>query len=687
MKQIRPKTFPRTMFIIPILILPILLFNFVLIHTKESQADCKTNCSTVKAYTRRSDSRHKYIQLAASAGQKRSIETNNGNNHANRYQKNTDETESIYGALTVTPGYRATFRPQKIAERLFGDHIAHDSACCGDHAIRVQGSALTNRNPKAWLADYFYLPRNYNGFFTITPRIKTFFINMDLYIGLDNCLNGLYGRIYGDLVHTRWNLNFCDNPTTSGTPLDHPHGYFSPANYEGGNLLQTFTDYAKGDTPQSSQNVSGLSANTPGNGMGIQNSTLKFNGLKYAKILTCSQRQTGFADLRLEFGWNCHSECSHLGINIQAAAPTGAKACPEVLFDAMVGNGNHWEVGGGITGHYTFWSNKEENSHFGIHLDVNLTHLFNARTVRTFDLRGKPNSAYMLAAQFGSNSSTPAPNNQVLYAPSNSAPNYQFAGVYTPVANLSTIPVDISIGLQSDIVIMLDYTEDCFSWNIGYNFWGTTCEKIKCPENCTDKSNTSNLCDPSQQNTWALKGDARLFGYEAANPSTIGAIPLSATQNKATILSGTNMVAPANVAVINAATIQDINSNIDSPALGVATNGLTPLVNVPTTVPVPGSEINTSTEPLFLSCNSIDLTRIRGLSHTLFTHISYIWEKECLSPYLGVGASAEFSHMGNSCCTTPNDTTQNNSCEPCGSCLDCAVSEWGIWISGGILFS
>ena len=73
------------------------------------------------------------------------------------------------------------------------------------------------------------------------------------------------------------------------------------------------------------------------------------------------------------------------------------------MFDAVVGNGKHWELGGGLTAHYTFWRDDSENKTFGFYLDANITTLFKAREQRTFDLKGKPNSRYLLAAQFGNN--------------------------------------------------------------------------------------------------------------------------------------------------------------------------------------------------------------------------------------------------------------------------------------------
>ena len=174
----------------------------------------------------------------------------------------------------------------------------------------------------------------------------------------------------------------------------------------------------------------------------------------------------GVAELRAEFGWDFWTSAwYHLGINIQGAAPTGTKRHAAFLFDTVVGNGKHWELGGGITGHYVFWANEEETRHAGFYVDANVTTLFNAREERTFDLIGKPNSRYMLAAQMG-------PNTQSLQNASGTLATNQFANEYTPVANLTTFDVKVNVGVQADIVAWFNYTNYGWSVDVGYNFFG-----------------------------------------------------------------------------------------------------------------------------------------------------------------------------------------------------------------------
>ena len=635
----------------------LLLVGISLSITTTTLADSclSIDAPTIKCFSRRSDSRHAYLHT---------IGTTDKIPHING--------ETFYSQLQITFGYRGSFRPSRIAECFFGGHLTRDD-CCDERTIKIQGSSIADRDDRAWLAEYFYLPRNYNGSFTIEPRIKTFYANFDYHLGLDNCLCGLYFRVHGPVAHSRWDLNFCDNPNTAGTPENHPHGYFSPAEYEGTLLVQSFGDYAKGGIPSPSSNVAGLAAAVSlGNGEGIQNSTTMFQALKFAKISKCSRKETGVADLRFELGWKCwQTDCYHLGFNVEAAAPTGNKKDPCHLFDAVVGNGNHAEFGAGLTAHYRLWSSECDARHFIFNFEAHLTHLFKKRMTRTFDLVNKPNSAYMLAAKFGDGTDT-SPDDRIGTGAVSTIVATQFAGEYAPVANLSTVSVDVSVGVQADIVGQFTYRCDGFRWDMGYNFWGRSCEDIKCPE--AKCENTTNLCASSQQNTWALKGDARMFGYEN-NAIDQPARPLSATQSGATILSGTNN-SPLDTVGAAALIATDNNQNIDTKALALIFPGVDNLFSIPSAA---GVAINTSTAPVFLQCSDIELTRTRGLSHTLFSNISYTWDCECWVPFLGAGASAEFASSRSSC-----PKNENSSCPPC---VDCGISQWSIWVMGGITFN
>ena len=407
------------------------------------------------------------------------------------------------------------------------------------------------------------------------------------------------------------------------------------------------------------------------------------------------------------------------------------------------------------------WESKEGDRSWWLVFDANVTHMFKNRQCRTFDLDCRPNGAYMLAAKFGENpvvtpnlgpndtltdaqvgwrgAASAAPIAQNLVSTPN--PNRKFAYEYMPVANLTTMNVDVSIAAQADIVVMLNYRHRDFTWDLGYNFWGRSCEKIDCPNS---KCNCGTICDTTNINTWALKGDARMFGFQGiglaqVNP-TIGvpaatAVPLSATQSGASIYHGTNQILPeqlvennnmADLTPANKATGNDINPNIDAAEYAfiasptdqngdVGALSLSCFTGTPAAPPNPAvdgrfiatangdyltlapgtDQIKTSSVPSFLSCNDVNLTSTRGLSHSLFTNLAWQFDV-CGSwtPYFGLGAAFEIAKSScrnccdsSMCCVSCCDnrcTPGSNSC--CNSCIDCGVSQWSVWAKGGIAF-
>jgi hypothetical protein len=259
----------------------------------------------------------------------------------------------------------------------------------------------------------------------------------------------------------------------------------------------------------------------------------------------------------------------------------------------------------------------------------------------------------------------------------------QFAFEYAPVANLTTLDVKTSIGVQADIVAMFNLTASGFSWDLGYNFWGRSCEKIHCPPACAPCD--VSLCDPSQANTWGLKGDARMFGF-AANASggvvVDTPIALSSTESKATIHSGTNI--PGGLDTVSNDPYER-NFSVDNAKFAVAVNGNVRLVFAPF-IPGPNQDafqVKTSIQPILLKCEDIDLCeRTRGISHKIFTHLGYTWDRENLKPFLGFGGFAEFGktdHNSSSC----NPCSESSECS---RCFYCSLSQWGVWVKGGLAF-
>ncbi len=368
---------------------------------------------------------------------------------------------------------------------------------------------------------------------------------------------------------------------------------------------------------------------------------------------------TRLSDIQIVVGWNAlHNYRYHLGANIRIAVPTGNRPEGEFLFEPIIGNSHHWEVGGGISTHIVLWENELTEEKAGLYFDANITHLFTSQQCRSFDICNKAfNSRYMLAERMTSDITHQL---RGIVDGAIIAPNAQYNREVTTIANITTIPVNVSISLQADLALLVTYTKAKNSWGFGYGFWGRSCEDI-------------NFCStiPFDNALWALKGDAMVFGFA---PNTGTPIPLSATQSNATIHHGLNFPASG------ATTPQEIadgkkNLKIDNPALAIADNIFLAL----TTTPGGTDVINTSVEPIILTSDDVDIDsgRTKGHAHKIFAHFTHTVMLEKFQPYLSLGGEIEFG-QGANCSTIMKINTAD--------CVNTALSFWGVWIKSGVAF-
>lgn len=612
--------------------------------------------------------------------------------HTHLYDK-----DSWYGTFDITVGGGRSFRSSELAECLFGCAVND----CG--RMLIQGSQVEDRDPRALLADYFYLPTDYSSSVTFDPTITNVFANFDFYLGFNKWCQNAYFRVYAPLVWTKWDLDMCEDICDEGDN-PYPCGYFTPGTMARNLLNESFGCYAAGRSPEP------VTA-TIGDFTPAQDITINFQGLRYARLTDCDNTKLAVADLRMELGWNFLSDEDYLfGLYIAAAAPTGSRIHARTLFQPVVGNGHHWELGGGVNAKWIFWRCDDEERHFGLYLDATVTHLFKSHEQHTLDIAGKPLSRYMLVERLG----TPIIGN--LADTDGAIPTEQFKYEYAPLANLSTIDTKVSIGAQADVALWFNYSGRHFSWDIGYEFFGQSCAKYSrdnscssscsstCSSGCSSSSSScpsssscspcgtsvvtcANLCDAYQENTWALKGDAQVFGFDTEGqdlPTCTGsAIPLSATENEATIYAGTNM--------INEGANPTVNAFVDGAELAVGdrtgNGGTHTLYN---TVDLATHEqINTSIEPVFIGCCDLDFcTTSRPISNKLWTHLNYTWERCDIRPYLGIGGEVEFGKTEDDDCGSGcGGCGSSNACNiSCSDCTDCGVSQWALWLKGGVSF-
>lgn len=514
-----------------------------------------------------------------------------------KYDQNSND-----GTVAAVVEYSRSFKPQQISNFLFGTD-----------KLRFSGSRA-ERQPGDILSDYFGLPADFSSTVCFSPHISNTIFDLNWFQAFDAYVPGLFIMVHVPIVHTKWNLYFQEIGINPGTQF-YPAGYLSNMRINASSLPQSVTQALQGKTVFGDMD----------------------QPLKYGKVFG-RQTQNRVAEIQTTLGWNYNQSWYHAGISFRVGAPTGNATTAEFIFEEIIGNRHHWDVGIGLSGHVVCWQNKENGRKLALYGDAHISHLFTSEQKRSFDFTvNGPGSRYILLEQFQK------PSQGLLV--NGSVPLNQYMGNLVQAINYTTFDTKISIPVQADIVVKFAYQRDGFEVDLGYNFWANSHEKMHCR-------------DLFPANTYALKGDAQIYGFVADNSSTL----LNATQSKATLLGGQgagnsnyqNLNAD-NAAVATTATggtLFQLNS-ADSTALGIAQLA-----------------VNGSNSAILLSDSDINNESgilPRALSHKIFAYVGNVWDnKDDLDPYLGLGLSGEFAHA-----------------DPCNNAM---CSQWAIWVKAGIAY-
>jgi len=527
-----------------------------------------------------------------------------------------------------------SFREKQIARCFFGCDY---NECT--RLLTIAGSQVEHRSRRDWLADYFGLPTDFKSELHFEPVM----INaiLEPYIFWQFARN-FFVTAYVPCGYTRWDMNMHECVVERGeNPL--APGYFSDTETPRENLLERFSSFASG-------------AKVP------QIANTEFHHLHNARINPCSLTKTGMTEGVFTLGWRpVAGESIILDLYVRGAIAGGNKPEGIFLFEPILGNGHHGELGGGISFECMMWECEPSEERVFFSFDFVASHLFSTKQRRSFDLCNKPNSRYMLASKFG----MPIEQNLVGLVQGNEAtPSAQFKREFTSVANLTTGDVDVSIPAQVNLSFLITYEKKQMYWTFGYGFWRRSCENISfCNALCLAPC------------TWALKGDAHVIGFETPGNEPVA---LSATQSRATIHAGRNTPTSRNTPTKGASDPAEIalaaqNPFIDNPASALADSTNSGIHNPLLTLPNGINQINTSIEPIFICVTDIDRLSAasHGSAHQIVGEFGYTWYERCHTPFIGFGAEVELGHGGQS--TSPRED----------ECINCSLSFWSIWLKGG----
>lgn len=307
-----------------------------------------------------------------------------------------------------------------------------------------------------------------DGTVCLNPRVSNFIVDFNLFVGLNDFINGLFAEIHAPVVHSWWDTNCCSCEIESSS--------CPTATFNAGDMAEDVTFVG----------TTNLKKALKGD---ITWGDVK-NELCFGQICAGRQSKTRLADLRLALGYNLFSrEKFRWGIKAIVAAPTGNRPKAYYMFEPIIGNGGHWEVGAGTSCDFSFWSDKEDNHAFGVYAEGYISHMLKSRWhYRTFDLTNNGCfSRYLLLKKFDGN------------------------GTYVGLErgpNVFTQRTKVQIDVQGDASAMLRYRYKKWSFDVGYNFWGRSREKIK------------DMCCCIPDSLYGIKGIVNVYDGDAVNNKT-----------------------------------------------------------------------------------------------------------------------------------------------------------------------
>lgn len=335
--------------------------------------------------------------------------------------------EKNYSVLSFTPEYNQSLRPKNISLALFNSDT-----------FSLSGSQLPGReDTDELLADYFGLSPDFasNAFFK--PFIRSLILDMALYVGLDRWIRGLYLQFRGPAVWTQWNLKLSEENIETGDHTIFPAGYMAENGVKP--PYDSFTQAMRG----------------------LYNFG-EVEKLQYGKICG-AQTLSGLAALEMVLGYDfILRETAHVGINFRASAPTGSRPKGTFFFEPRVGCGKNWRIGFGFTGHTQLWE-KDNEQELAMWVEANFTTMLKARQTRSFDFcKNGFFSRYILAKEFDEDGI--------------------FAEKVVPAINFTTLECNVHCSIVVDMVFMFAYHYNDFTFDIGYNGWIRSREKISLRE-------------------------------------------------------------------------------------------------------------------------------------------------------------------------------------------------------------
>jgi len=550
-----------------------------------------------------------------------------------------------YGAAYFVYEYQRSFDSRHISNALFGSST-----------LSFAGSLVPNRLNNELLAENFGLAQDFHGRISFKPKIENHIFDFGYFQGFDCFLQGSYLRVHAPVVLTYWALNPCQRVISQGNS----------------NFSNCFVDSTTGEsTAAASSILEALSGNFVFGDMQTPWCAGKFD--------PCTRKKLGLADIDVILGYNYfNTDCYHLGIYAQLVMPSGPKYKDRYVFDPVVGNYGHFEVGAGISAHVVFWSCEDQS--FAAFFEGNLTHMCKTRQCRLFDFQGAGAfSRYAILKE------------------------YDYTGNYTGNLINATCfnnrAADVSLDVKGDASVKFAYRSCNIGIDLGYNIYGHSSENVKLKDkSCDNKllqyaikgtapvccSNYPILCVPTDDDSFAQT----IYPAGTTSADTPDGTRIC-TIDSAT---GTGQCSYANSRFDGDYTVNVLRNNSAQPGatafvprpVSVEANelGCGICLNQPVTEPIVTTDletagfilVNNTTPTKFVNIGDLNINSARSISvltHKVFAFFNYQWFDTCgWNPSIGVGAEVEI-----------NDKHINDL-----NCKNSGLSQWGVFTKWNISF-
>ena len=532
-----------------------------------------------------------------------------------------------YIAIASTTEYTRSFDLCTLAHRFFSTN-----------RLTFAGSEREDRTEDDIIADYFGLATDFEGTLKIEPLIQNVIIDLNFYCGLNEWIPGLYVRVHAPITHTRWTLGL--DPCIVCAPK-WPGECIFPLCYMQSNPMMVTRSKPLCDEPCTNnstldpldQNNSNCTARNLREALG---GNFTFGDMKeawkFGRFDFCPRSRTGLADIDAILGYNMvENDYGHFGIFLMTVVPTGNRPKAKFIFEPLVGNGRHWEFGGGLSGHISYNPNiRGIRFNMGLYAEGNITHMFPTDQIRSFDfVQNGLLSRYILLKEF---------DNDLMYT-----------GHLINAINLATRNCEVSVSFKTDASIKFFVQSGGWQADIGYNIYYKDAECVRIKTDCP--------CSIDERH-FGIKGLEGVCCNEynlldrLVVPGIIANKKLNTTQPEATMFDPNlpeSAPVPQNVVTIcfswNSDPIEDFTPVTELQDFVIA---------------------DTTTKPVLVTCKDLDpcsAAQGKMLTHKIFGHIGYTFHNSCYEPHVGIGAEAEF------------DGHHDN-----------ALKQWGTWLKWGFHF-